>query len=54
MTSRAVLSYTPGCPFARMARVAIREWALPVEEAEVVFPPPPRSRRSILSARSRC
>jgi glutathione S-transferase len=40
MPTRAVLSYTPGSPFARMARVAIREWALPVEEAEVVFPPP--------------
>ena len=26
-----------------MARVCIREWALPVEEAEVAFPPPPET-----------
>jgi glutathione S-transferase len=40
MPTRASLAYTPGSPFARMARVAIREWALPVEEVEVGFPPP--------------
>ena len=38
---RARLAYTPGSPFARMARVSIREWALAVEEVEVAFPPPP-------------
>ena len=37
----ARLAYTPGSPFARMARVWIREWALAVEEVEVGFPPPP-------------
>ena len=37
----ARLAYTPGSPFARMARVSIREWALAVEEVEVAFPPPP-------------
>jgi len=40
MATRALLAVTPGSPFARMARVAIREWALPVEEVEVAFPPP--------------
>jgi glutathione S-transferase len=34
------LAYTPGSPFARMARVLVREWALPVREAEQTFPPP--------------
>ena len=37
----ARLTYTPGSPFARMARVLIREWGLAVEEVEVAFPPPP-------------
>jgi glutathione S-transferase len=37
--SRASLAYTSGSPFARMARVAIREWGLPVDEIEVAFPP---------------
>ncbi len=40
MLTPTALAYTPGSPFARMARVAIREWALPVEEVEVGFPPP--------------
>ena len=39
----ARLAYTAGSPFSRMARVCIREWALPVEEAEVAFPPPPET-----------
>lgn len=34
------LVYLPGSPFARMARVLVREWALPVAEEEVSFPPP--------------
>lgn len=33
------LAYFSGSPFARMARVLIREWALPVEEVELAFPP---------------
>lgn len=36
----ATLAYFPGSPFARMARVLVREWALPVEERELPFPPP--------------
>jgi glutathione S-transferase len=34
------LAYFPGSPFARMARVLVREWALPVSEVAVPFPPP--------------
>jgi glutathione S-transferase len=34
------LIYTPGSPFARMARVLTREWRLPLAEIEVPFPPP--------------
>jgi len=34
------LSFTSGSPFARMGRVLIREWSLPVEEAEQPFPLP--------------
>lgn len=37
----ATLAYLPGSPFARMARVLVREWSLPVEEVEISFPPPP-------------
>jgi glutathione S-transferase len=33
------LAYFPGSPFARMARVLVREWRLPVEEVEYSFPP---------------
>ena len=36
---RAWLAYFPGSPFARMARVLIREWGLRVEEVEYQFPP---------------
>lgn len=36
----ARLAYFPGSPFARMARVLVREWALPVTEQEHPFPPP--------------
>ena len=35
-----VLFYFPGSPFARMARVLVREWGLPVETEELGFPPP--------------
>jgi glutathione S-transferase len=35
------LAFFPGSPFARMARVMVREWNLPVEEIEYPFPPPP-------------
>ena len=35
------LSYLPGSPFARMARVLLREWSLPIAEEELPFPPPP-------------
>jgi len=34
------LSFTSGSPFARMGRVLIREWALPIEEVEQAFPLP--------------
>ena len=34
------LLYFPGSPVARMARVLVREWRLPIEEREVRFPPP--------------
>jgi glutathione S-transferase len=37
---RARLAYFPGSPFARMARVLIEEWALPVDPDEWTFPPP--------------
>ena len=37
----ATLAYLPGSPFARMARVLVREWSLAVGEEEVPFPPPP-------------
>jgi glutathione S-transferase len=36
----ASLAYFPGSPFARMARVLIREWRLGVSETELPFPPP--------------
>lgn len=36
----ASLSYTAGSPFARMARVLVREWKLPVQEVELAFPLP--------------
>jgi glutathione S-transferase len=39
--AKPVLAFFPGSPFARMARVIVREWALPVEEIECPFPPPP-------------
>ena len=32
------LSFLPGSPFSRMARVLVREWGLPVEETEEQFP----------------
>ena len=35
------LAFFPGSPFARMARVLVREWNLPVQEIEHSFPPPP-------------
>jgi glutathione S-transferase len=34
------LIYFPGSPFARMGRVFIREWHLPIAETEAPFPPP--------------
>lgn len=37
----ARLAFFPGSPFARMARIFVREWALPVAEEEWPFPPPP-------------
>jgi glutathione S-transferase len=40
MTS-ADLAFFSGSPFARMTRLLVREWALPVEERELPFPPPP-------------
>ena len=39
MTAR--LSYFSGSPFARMARVLVLEWALPVKPVEYSFPPGP-------------
>jgi glutathione S-transferase len=39
-TPVATLGYFPGSPFARMARVLCREWALAVEDVEHRFPPP--------------
>jgi glutathione S-transferase len=36
---KAALAVTPGSPFARMARVFVREWSLPVTEVEQPFPP---------------
>lgn len=41
MTKAGSLSFTSGSPFARMARVLVREWSLPIEEREVGFPLPP-------------
>ena len=40
MTGADRLVYTPGSPFARMARVLVREWRLPIAETEAPFPPP--------------
>lgn len=37
----ARLTYFPGSPFARMCRVIVIEWALPVEPVEYTFPPGP-------------
>lgn len=36
----AELSYFPGSPYARMARVLISEWSLPITPVEWSFPPP--------------
>ncbi|MBF9029593.1 glutathione S-transferase [Rhodobacterales bacterium HKCCE3408] len=43
MTDRdqARLTYFPGSPFARMCRVLVHEWDLPVEPVEHAFPPGP-------------
>ena len=40
MMSGDRLVYLPGSPFARMARVLVREWRLPIAETEAPFPPP--------------
>lgn len=40
MEATARLAYFPGSPFARMARVLVREWQLEIEETELPFPPP--------------
>jgi glutathione S-transferase len=37
----ARLLFFPGSPFARMARVLIREWSLPIVPEECPFPPGP-------------
>ena len=37
----AKLAYFPGSPFARMARILVIEWGLPVTPVEWSFPPPP-------------
>lgn len=37
---RARLACFRGSPFARMARILILEWGLPVETDELAFPPP--------------
>jgi glutathione S-transferase len=37
----AQLTYFSGSPFARMCRVMVIEWALPVEPVEFAFPPGP-------------
>ncbi|MGR3343549.1 MAG: glutathione S-transferase family protein [Paracoccaceae bacterium] len=37
--SEAQLTYFPGSPFARMARVLVIEWDLPVQPVECEFPP---------------
>lgn len=39
--SQGSLGIFPGSPFARMARVLILEWALPIEVQVYPFPPPP-------------
>jgi glutathione S-transferase len=38
--SEGRLYYTPGSPFARMARVLVREWQLPISEVQMTFPLP--------------
>ena len=35
----AKLTFFPGSPFARIARVLVEEWSLPVEPEQWVFPP---------------
>jgi glutathione S-transferase len=37
----AFLTYFAGSPFARMGRVLVREWDLPIREVEYPFPAPP-------------
>ncbi len=37
----ATLAYFPGSPFARMARILVIEWGLPVTPVQWTFPPSP-------------